>query len=144
MTLLTTEGLKSDLWSVLLITMSRPLDLKSLKFGMFLIFLNINSSSYSFQTIASQYSEYFWYFEKYSDRRCKQSICLHYGVYPPFAYFNIIWQRLQNKILNTMNTNLTPHKDSMLSVECISQWQIFDKGMIAKGSMHGASRCNTS
>ena len=38
------------------VTMGRLFDLLLLKFHMFLIFLNINSSSYSFRTIACQNS----------------------------------------------------------------------------------------
>ena len=47
---------------------------KIVQISLFLIFLNINSNSYSFITIASQnrvkYFECSWYFEKYSDSRC--------------------------------------------------------------------------
>ena len=73
-------GLKS-------VTMGGLFDLKLLKFRMFLIYLHVNSSSYSFRTIAIQknvkYSECFRYFKQNSDSRCKQSVCSHYGLYPP-------------------------------------------------------------
>ena len=74
--------------SVLLITMSKLLNIKFLKFRMFPIFLNINSSSYLFWTVARQnsvkYSYRSWYFKKYGDSRFKESVCLHYGLCPPF------------------------------------------------------------
>ena len=57
--------------SARLITMGRLLDLKLLKYSLFLVFLNINSVLYSFKTVANQnsvkYSDYSWNFKKYSD-----------------------------------------------------------------------------
>jgi hypothetical protein len=54
------------------------------KFRMFRIFLNINSISYSFRSIANQngvrYSDSTSYFKKYSSSKCKQTVCLHYGL----------------------------------------------------------------
>ena len=54
------------------------------KFRMFRIFLNINSISYSFRGIANQngvrYSDSTSYFKKYSSSKCKQTVCLHYGL----------------------------------------------------------------
>jgi hypothetical protein len=51
---------------------------------MFRIFLNINSISYSFRSIANQngvrYSDSTSYFRKYSSSKCNQTICLHYGL----------------------------------------------------------------
>ena len=52
---------------------------------MFRIFLNINRSiSYSFRSIANQngvrYSDSTSYFKKYSSSKCKQTVCLHYGL----------------------------------------------------------------
>ena len=51
---------------------------------MFRIFLNINSISYSFRSIANQngvkYSDSTSYFKKYSSSKCKQTVCLHYGL----------------------------------------------------------------
>jgi hypothetical protein len=50
----------------------------------FRIFLNINSISYSFRSIANQngvrYSDSTSYFKKYSSSKCKQTVCLHYGL----------------------------------------------------------------
>jgi hypothetical protein len=58
------------------------------KFRMFRIFLNTNSISYSFRSIANQngvrYSECTSYFKKYSSSKCKQTVCLHYGLDFPF------------------------------------------------------------
>ena len=55
---------------------------------MFRIFLNINSISYSFRSIANQngvrYSDSTSYFKKYSSSKCKQTVCLHYGRDSPF------------------------------------------------------------
>ena len=49
---------------------------------MFQIFLNINSISLYF--IANQngvrYSDSTSYFKKYSSSKCKQTVCLHYGL----------------------------------------------------------------
>jgi transcriptional regulator GlxA family with amidase domain len=46
------------------------------------IFLNINSFSYSFRSIANQngvtYSDSTSYLKKYSSSKCKQTVCLHY------------------------------------------------------------------
>jgi hypothetical protein len=58
---------------------------------MFRIFLNINSiSSYSFRSIANQngvrYSDSTSYFKKYSSSKCKQTVCLHYGLDFHFKY----------------------------------------------------------
>jgi hypothetical protein len=57
------------------------------KFRMFRIFLNINSISYSFRSIANQmvldglrYSDSTSYFKKFSSSKCKQTVCLHYGL----------------------------------------------------------------
>jgi hypothetical protein len=51
---------------------------------LFRIFLNINSISYSFRSIANQnsvrYSDSTSYFKKYSSSKCKQTVCLHYGL----------------------------------------------------------------
>jgi hypothetical protein len=67
--------------SVLLITMWGPLMWTLPKFR---IFLNINSISYSFRSIANQngvrYSDSTSYFKKYSSSKCKQTVCLHYGL----------------------------------------------------------------
>ena len=74
--------------SVLLITMRGPLMWTLPKFRMFRIFLNINSISYSFRSIANQngvrYSDSTSYFKKYSSSKCKQTVCLHYGLDFPF------------------------------------------------------------
>jgi hypothetical protein len=55
---------------------------------MFRIFLNINSISYSFRSIANQngvrYSDSTSYFKKYSSSKCRQTVCLHYGFDFPF------------------------------------------------------------
>jgi hypothetical protein len=55
------------------------------KFRMFPIFLNINSISYSFRSIANQngvrYSDSTSYFKKYSSSKCKRTVCLHYGLW---------------------------------------------------------------
>ena len=68
--------------SVLLKEMCRLLDLKLLKFSVFLILLNINYRSYAFRTIANHISVIDFdcsrYFEKYSDSKCKQSVCFYY------------------------------------------------------------------
>jgi hypothetical protein len=70
--------------SVLLITMWGPLTWTLPKFRMFRISLNINSISYSFRSIANQngvrYSDSTSYFKKYSSSKCKQTVCLHYGL----------------------------------------------------------------
>jgi hypothetical protein len=54
------------------------------KFRMFRISLNINSISYSFRSIANQhgvrYSDSTSYFKKYSSSKCKQVVCIHYGL----------------------------------------------------------------
>ena len=51
-------------------------------------FLNINSFSYSFTSIENQngvrYSDSTSYFKKYSSSKCKQTVCLHYGLDFPF------------------------------------------------------------
>jgi hypothetical protein len=51
---------------------------------MFRIFLNINSISYSFRSIANQngvrYSDSTSYCKKYSSSKCKQTVCLHYAL----------------------------------------------------------------
>jgi hypothetical protein len=77
--------------SVLLITMWGPLMWTLPKFRMFRIFLNINSISYSFRSIANQncvrYSDSTSYFKKYSSSKCKQTVCLHYGLDFPFNKF---------------------------------------------------------
>ena len=83
-------GYSSFCASVLLI----KIDLKLVKSRMFCIILNINSSSYAFRTITNQnnakYSYGSSYFTKYSDSKCKQSICLLYGLYPTFNVLNCI------------------------------------------------------
>ena len=60
---------------------------------MFRIFLNINSISYSFRSIANQngvrYSDSTSYFKKYSSSKCKQTVCLHYGLDFPFKRYHI-------------------------------------------------------
>ena len=61
---------------------------------MFRIFLNTNSISYSFRSIANQngvrYSDSTSYFKKYSGSKCKRTVCLHYGLDFPFKKFNTI------------------------------------------------------
>jgi hypothetical protein len=70
--------------SVLLITMWGPLMWTLSTFRMFRIFQNINSITYSFRSIANQngvrYSDSTSYFKKYSSSKCKQTVCLHYGL----------------------------------------------------------------
>jgi hypothetical protein len=70
---------------VLLITMWGPPMWTLPKFRMFQIFVNINSISYSFRSIEDQngvyrYSDSTSYFKKYSSSKCKQTVCLHYGL----------------------------------------------------------------
>jgi hypothetical protein len=84
--------------SVLLITMWGPLMWKLPKFRMFRIFLNINSISYSFRSIANQnsvrYSDSTSYFKKYSSSKCKPTVCLHYGLdfhFNLFIYLTYIY-----------------------------------------------------
>jgi hypothetical protein len=60
----------------------------------FRMFLNINSISYSLRSIANQngvrYSDHTSYFKKYSSSKCKQTVCLHYGLDFHFN-FTIKW-----------------------------------------------------
>ena len=46
--------------------------------------VNVSNFSYSFRSIANQtgvrYSNSTSYFKKYSSSKCKQTVCLHYGV----------------------------------------------------------------
>jgi hypothetical protein len=81
--------------SVLRITMWGPLMWTLPKFRMFRIFFNINPISYSFRIIANQngvrYSDSTSYFKKYSSSKCKQTVCLHYGLDFPFNYIVIQW-----------------------------------------------------
>jgi hypothetical protein len=70
--------------SVLLITMCmRTLRILSCKHCPNFEFF-INSISYSFRSIAHQngvrYSDSTSYFKKYSSSKCKQTVCLHYGL----------------------------------------------------------------
>ena len=87
------EGYNGFCALVLLVTLGRLIDSKLQKFRMFLIFLNINFSSYSFRTLANQnsgkYSDCSWYFKKYSHSQCKQSVCLHHGLYPTLSIMTI-------------------------------------------------------
>ena len=70
------------------------------KFRMFRIFMNINSISYSFRSIANQngvrYSDSTSYFKKYSSSKCKQTVCLHYGL---DFHFNVRKQWLRTALL---------------------------------------------
>ena len=79
--------------SVLLITLGRLLDLKLLKFRMFLIFLSINATSYSFRTIASQnsvkYSECSWYCKKYRIQDVNKAFVYITDCTPPLKQFTI-------------------------------------------------------
>jgi hypothetical protein len=67
---------------------------------MFRIFLNLNSISYSFRSIANQnsvrYSDSTSYFKKYSSSKCKQTVCLHYGL---DFHFNIFLETFSGMVL---------------------------------------------
>ena len=67
----------------------------------FRIFRNINSISYSFRSIANQngvkYSDSTSYFKKYSSSKCKQTVCLHYGLDFPFKQGTLFFEILPKK-----------------------------------------------
>jgi hypothetical protein len=76
---------------------------------MFRIFLNINSISYSFRSIANQngvrYSDSTSYFKKYSSSKYKQTVCLHYGLDFHFNVFYYTFSDGEQKSWNDANSS---------------------------------------